>query len=93
MRELLQRRDARAIVKMIVGLAHTLNMKTVAEGVEDAAQAGVLREYGCDMAQGYLMARPMRAAAVGDFLAGWGRQPAVPRPEPLETMPVALDGR
>ena len=92
-RELLQRRDARAIVKMIVGLAHTLNMKTVAEGVEDAAQAGVLREYGCDMAQGYLMARPMRAAAVGDFLAGWGRQPAVPRPEPLETMPVALDGR
>ncbi len=73
-RELMSRRDARAIVKMIVGLARTLRMKTLAEGVEHPQQAEVLRRYGCDGLQGYLVARPMPPAAVPAFLAEWRAQ-------------------
>jgi diguanylate cyclase (GGDEF)-like protein/PAS domain S-box-containing protein len=76
-RELSVRTDLRAIVKMIIGMSHTLNMKTVAEGVEDVGQAQALDHYGCDRMQGYLVARPMPAAEIAAFLAGWDR---VPRP-------------
>ena len=89
-RELLSRRDARAIVKMIVGLARTLHMKVVAEGVEEPAQASVLRRYGCDAMQGYLAARPMKAAEVLPFLADWALHPQLPLPEPPATMPMPL---
>ncbi len=89
-RELLSRRDARAIVKMIVGLARTLNMKVVAEGVEEPAQAAVLLRYGCDAMQGYLAARPMAAAEVPPFLAEWAVRPRLPLPQPLPTAPMPL---
>jgi EAL domain-containing protein (putative c-di-GMP-specific phosphodiesterase class I) len=64
---------AAAIVRHTVALAHELGLSLVAEGVEDAATAAVLAELGCDVAQGYAIARPM---AVGEFL-GWL---ATPRP-------------
>ena len=54
-----EQKEARAIVEMTVALAHKLNMKTVAEGVEDSATMDLLRELGCDVAQGYYIARPM----------------------------------
>jgi diguanylate cyclase (GGDEF)-like protein/PAS domain S-box-containing protein len=89
-RELLQRRDARAIVRTIAGLARTLNMRTVAEGVEEPAQAGVLRQYGCDLIQGYLVSKPIRAAEVQTFLAEWHRHPLAQAPAALETLPMSL---
>jgi len=51
--------EARAIVKTCIMLGHELNMKVVAEGVETEAHLGHLRELGCDIAQGYAIARPM----------------------------------
>ena len=54
--------EPRAIIAAIIDLAHTLGMEVVAEGVETAAQAEVLRALGCDQVQGYLLARPMPAA-------------------------------
>ncbi|TDP61596.1 PAS domain S-box-containing protein/diguanylate cyclase (GGDEF)-like protein [Roseateles toxinivorans] len=72
--ELLSRRDARAIVKTIVSLARTLDMKIVAEGVEDAAQAEMLQRYDCDSVQGYWLARPMTPPQVLEFLALWPAQ-------------------
>ena len=48
-----------AIVRMVIDLAHTLGMKVVAEGVETRAQAALLGEMGCDMAQGFYFARPL----------------------------------
>jgi len=76
-RELTLRGDLRAIVKMIIGMAHTLDMRTVAEGVENAAQAQALEHYGCDHMQGYLVAHPLPAEAIAGFLAAWD---SVPRP-------------
>jgi diguanylate cyclase len=46
------------IVRSIVDLGHSLGLVTVAEGVESAAAAELLRGYGCNMAQGYYFCRP-----------------------------------
>ncbi len=47
------------IAEMIVPLGHRLGMKVIAEGVENEKQAQILRDWGCDEAQGFLYARPM----------------------------------
>lgn len=49
----------RAIVRTIVQFARDLGLSLVAEGVGTEGQAALLREYGCELAQGYLYARPM----------------------------------
>jgi EAL domain-containing protein (putative c-di-GMP-specific phosphodiesterase class I) len=49
-----------AAVKHTVALAHDLGLSLMAEGVEDDAMATVLAELGCDVAQGYAIARPCR---------------------------------
>lgn len=49
----------RAIVRTIVQFAHDLGLSLVAEGVETETQAELLREFGCELAQGFLYARPM----------------------------------
>ncbi|MCH7628984.1 MAG: EAL domain-containing protein [Proteobacteria bacterium] len=48
----------RAIVTSTIGLAHALNQSVVAEGIEDAATFAVLRDLGCDHAQGYYLGKP-----------------------------------
>ena len=57
--------DDAAIVSYIIGLAHTLGLKVVAEGVEKEEQLAYLREHGCDQAQGYYFGEPLPAE---DFL-------------------------
>lgn len=56
--------DARAaaLVASTVDLAHSLGLRMVAEGVEDAAAYDALARYGCDVAQGFFMSRPVPAA-------------------------------
>ncbi|HYS65965.1 MAG TPA: EAL domain-containing protein [Paraburkholderia sp.] len=49
------------IATAIISLAHGFNLCVVAEGVENRAQLGWLQRAGCDLVQGYLLARPMRA--------------------------------
>jgi EAL domain-containing protein (putative c-di-GMP-specific phosphodiesterase class I) len=60
-----------AIVTAVLGVARALGMKVVAEGIETDEQIEVLRANGCDMGQGYRIARPMMAR---DF-AAWARNP------------------
>jgi len=48
-----------AVVQMIIWLAHTLGMEVIAEWVESEDQARLLKELGCDMAQGYHFAKPL----------------------------------
>ena len=62
------RRDDRAIVESVLGLAHSLGLRTVAEGVETAEQAAALRSMGCSHAQGYHYARPGHPGAVSELL-------------------------
>ncbi|MDD5328358.1 MAG: EAL domain-containing protein, partial [Sulfuricella sp.] len=50
-----------AIVLAIIQMARSLNLKTIAEGVEDERQLSLLRRQQCDEAQGYRFARPMPA--------------------------------
>jgi EAL domain-containing protein (putative c-di-GMP-specific phosphodiesterase class I) len=61
---------AAAVVRSVIDLAHVLGMTTVAEGVENAATAGLLREYGCDVAQGFLYSRPVPASGLLEILPG-----------------------
>jgi len=58
-----------AIVRAIIDMAHSLNLLTVAEGVETGAALACLRQYGCDEAQGYFFARPLPGDEFLDFLA------------------------
>ncbi|MDX5445545.1 MAG: EAL domain-containing response regulator [Zoogloeaceae bacterium] len=61
--------EARAVIRSIVELGHSLGLKVTAEGVEDAAALDFLREAGCDYAQGFFIARPMPAQALLDWIA------------------------
>ncbi len=62
--------DARdtALVRMVIDVGHTLGMRVIAEGVEEWAQATLLAEMGCDMAQGYHFSRPLSPEEVPGFL-------------------------
>ena len=54
--------DDAAITKAVISLAHSLNLKVVAEGVETVGHLDALRAYGCDEIQGYYISRPLPAA-------------------------------
>jgi len=57
-----------AITKAIVTLAQSLNMKTIAEGVETEEQRKFLMELNCDEAQGYLFSKPLTKDEMGELL-------------------------
>lgn len=57
--------DDQAIVRSTIDLGHNLGLRVVAEGVESATALAMLHELGCDMAQGYLLSRPLRGV---DFI-------------------------
>ena len=58
----------RAIVRSIIALGRSLGLQVVAEGVESHEQQQLLREFGCDLLQGYLYARPLPAVDVRPFV-------------------------
>lgn len=56
------------LVRTIIELAHNLGFKIVTEGVEDAVQWQMLKEFGCDIIQGYLVSRPLQPAQFEKWL-------------------------
>jgi len=58
----------RSIVTSAIGLAHSLGLKVTAEGVEDIATLQALGSMGCDTAQGYVIAQPLKAEALYDLI-------------------------
>ena len=60
--------DSHSICKAIVALAHSLGMKVIAEGVENAEQLQMLNMMDCDQVQGYFFARPLPADEVTRFI-------------------------
>ncbi|HUK01869.1 MAG TPA: EAL domain-containing protein [Steroidobacteraceae bacterium] len=63
-----ERRDDVTIVMSTIELAHSMGLKVVAEGVENAEAWNLLRKLGCDFAQGYLISRPLPVADVMAFV-------------------------
>jgi EAL domain-containing protein (putative c-di-GMP-specific phosphodiesterase class I) len=63
-------REDEALVRTIVRLGTNLGMTTVAEGIEDVAQLAILRQLGCDLAQGFYLSRPLPAPEAGRVLTG-----------------------
>ncbi len=61
--------ETREIVRIIVMLAHGLRLKVVAEGVETPAQANMLKDIGCELAQGYLYSKPAPAETIEELLS------------------------
>lgn len=61
----------RAMYDASLGLARQLGIEVVAEGVEDLADWNLLRRTGCDIAQGYFIARPMPAGALSGWMDDW----------------------
>ncbi|MFQ3680044.1 MAG: EAL domain-containing response regulator [Pseudanabaenaceae cyanobacterium] len=59
------------IANLIVLLAKTLNLKTIAEGIETSEQLRNLRAIGCEYGQGYFLGRPLPAAQIEHLLMGW----------------------
>ncbi len=63
------RKDTRLLVA-VIGLAKSLGLPTVAEGVETEEQVDALREMGCDIVQGYFFSRPLPADGFETFVSG-----------------------
>lgn len=61
--------ETREIVRIIIMLAHGLSLKVVAEGVETEAQADMLKDLSCDLAQGYLYSRPVPCETIEQLLS------------------------
>lgn len=60
--------ENREIVRTIITLAHSLNLKVVAEGTETEDQISELKQVGCEMAQGYFYSPPVSAQSASDLL-------------------------
>jgi EAL domain-containing protein (putative c-di-GMP-specific phosphodiesterase class I) len=63
--------DATAIVRSIIALGHALKLEVLAEGVETPEQLGLLKEFGCDQAQGFVFCNPLPEEAVREFIVKW----------------------
>jgi len=67
----------RVLIEATIRVAQTLGMDTVAEGIETAEQAELMRRMHCDRGQGYLFSRPLEAADLPAWLRS--RAPAPPK--------------
>ena len=70
-RDMLDDADDLAILEGVIGLAKAFRREVIAEGVETVAHGTRLLELGCDLAQGYGIARPMPAAEFPAWVAAW----------------------
>ena len=60
--------DDAAMVLAVISMAHAMELKVIAEGVEAEAQLQFLRANGCDQIQGYFFSRPLGSAGITAFL-------------------------
>jgi diguanylate cyclase (GGDEF)-like protein len=79
-------RGAAEVVKAVVQLARGLDIRCVAEGIETGAQLEFLLDVGCPLGQGYLVARPMSALALRDWLDRSDEGPAIGAGRPGTTL-------
>jgi EAL domain-containing protein (putative c-di-GMP-specific phosphodiesterase class I) len=75
-----QHAEDRAVIAAVVGMAGALNLSVVGEGVETIEQYEALRALGCSLAQGYLVAHPLRAENLPEWLLTSGDNWQAPSP-------------
>lgn len=78
-----QRKNLRVILQSALDMAHRLELVTVAEGIETLEDWYLLQELGCSIGQGYLIAKPMPAAALPQWLKSHHSRLHELRAEPL----------
>jgi EAL domain-containing protein (putative c-di-GMP-specific phosphodiesterase class I) len=78
-KDLPKKATSAAITRALIDLAHELEVRVIAEGMEREEQRDFLREAGCDYVQGFLFSKPMTAAAFSDFLATRSSPASLPR--------------
>ncbi|UZE06145.1 putative bifunctional diguanylate cyclase/phosphodiesterase [Pseudomonas corrugata] len=69
-----QREENRKLVHAMINLAHNLNLEVVAEGVETREQLDLLRGFGCDQVQGFLISKPLPLPELVEYLTFDGHQ-------------------
>ena len=74
--DMLEKPDDLAIVEGVIGLTEAFQREVIAEGVETAAHGAMLLHLGCELAQGFGIARPMPAADFPDWVAAFEPDPA-----------------
>ena len=77
------RPENRQLVRAMINLAHNLELAVVAEGVENDEQMALLRQFGCDQVQGYLVSKPLPLAELARFLVFGNRQAMLSSPAPV----------
>jgi len=75
-RDMLDDPDDLAILQGVIGLASSFRREVIAEGVETVAHGTMLLQLGCELAQGYGIARPMSAQALAPWMSTWQPDPA-----------------
>jgi EAL domain-containing protein (putative c-di-GMP-specific phosphodiesterase class I) len=70
-RDMLEDADDLAIVESVIGLAKTFKREVIAEGVETIEHGAALLQLGCELVQGYGIARPMPANDIPEWVANW----------------------
>ncbi len=70
-KNMLKNPDDLAILESIVGLANAFHRNTLAEGIESIQQGKILLQLGCEIAQGYLIAKPMPAKQLPEWIKNW----------------------
>ncbi|WP_417354981.1 EAL domain-containing protein [Gallaecimonas pentaromativorans] len=78
-------KDNDAIVRAIINLAHSFNLKVIAEGVESVEELRLLQQYQCDILQGFHFSRPLKPQQFIEFV----KKHLSVRPEPQVTQPKA----
>lgn len=77
----------RSMLNDVVAMAHRLDLKVVAEGVETREQMRRLHSIGCDYVQGYFLAKPMPISEFEELLANQSKKPAEPRKKDKAVLP------
>jgi EAL domain-containing protein (putative c-di-GMP-specific phosphodiesterase class I) len=83
MNEVEHSQQAKAVVRAVLSLGKTLEIKVLAEGVETAPQLAILRTEGCDEAQGYLLGRPHPMVQLVQSAPDAGKATDTQKPSPL----------
>ncbi|MDD2383884.1 MAG: EAL domain-containing protein [Sulfurospirillaceae bacterium] len=84
-RDMLEDTDDLSILKGILGLATAFNTEIIAEGVETIEHGEMLLQLGCELAQGYGIARPMPAEKISPWLDSWKPHPSWMEITPIES--------